>query len=131
MRPRIDLDQVRTGFSGKNGLWRSGAVGVHILGWVGYRSLQVIGVTHASEGRSEMTYGTTDVEIELRPTAAPLAADERARRIADPGFGRYFTDHMVTARWTADRGWHDAQLRPYGSFELDPATMALHYGQLI
>jgi branched-chain amino acid aminotransferase len=78
-----------------------------------------------------MTYGTTDVEIELRPAASPLAADERARRVADPGFGRYFTDHMVTARWSADRGWHDAQLRPYGSFELDPATMALHYGQLI
>jgi branched-chain amino acid aminotransferase len=78
-----------------------------------------------------MTYGTTDVEIEVRPTASPLAADERARRVADPGFGRYFTDHMVTVRWSAESGWHDAQLRPYGSFELDPATMALHYGQLI
>ena len=71
------------------------------------------------------------MEIDIRPTATPLPADERAKRLADPGFGRYFTDHMVTARWTAERGWHEAQLRPYGTIELDPAVMALHYGQLI
>ncbi len=77
-----------------------------------------------------MTHGATDLEIDLRPTT-PLPAAERARRLADPGFGRHFTDHMVTAKWTEDRGWHDAQLRPYGSFDIDPATMSLHYGQLI
>lgn len=51
--------------------------------------------------------------------------------VADPGFGQYFTDHMVTARWSRELGWRDAQLRAYGSIELDPATMSLHYGQLI
>ncbi len=51
--------------------------------------------------------------------------------MADPGFGQYFTDHMVTARWSRELGWCDAQLRAYGSIELDPATMSLHYGQLI
>jgi branched-chain amino acid aminotransferase len=38
---------------------------------------------------------------------------------------------MVTIAWTEGRGWHDAQLVPYGPLELDPATMALHYGQEI
>jgi branched-chain amino acid aminotransferase len=71
------------------------------------------------------------VGIALKPTSQPLAASERAARLADPGFGRYFTDHMVTARWSAGRGWHDAALRPYAPFEMDPATMVLHYGQSI
>ena len=38
---------------------------------------------------------------------------------------------MVTIEWTEGRGWHDAQLVPYGPLQLDPATMALHYGQEI
>jgi branched-chain amino acid aminotransferase len=69
--------------------------------------------------------------IELKPTAEPLAAAERQALLADPGFGRYFTDHMVTIKYTSGRGWHDAELRPYGPIELDPATAALHYGQEI
>lgn len=69
--------------------------------------------------------------IELKPTSEPLAAAERESLLADPGFGRYFTDHMVTVKYTSGQGWHDAQLRPYGPIELDPATAALHYGQEI
>jgi branched-chain amino acid aminotransferase len=38
---------------------------------------------------------------------------------------------MVTIRWTEGRGWHDAQLVPYGPLEIDPANMTLHYGQSI
>jgi branched-chain amino acid aminotransferase len=69
--------------------------------------------------------------IALKPTSSPLAQAEREAILADPGFGRKFTDHMVTAHWSADRGWHDAELVPYGPLSLDPATMALHYGQEI
>jgi branched-chain amino acid aminotransferase len=46
-----------------------------------------------------------------------------------PGFGQVFTDHMITARWSAERGWHDGALEPYGPFTLDPATSVFHYGQ--
>lgn len=69
--------------------------------------------------------------IELKPTTEPLPAAQRTAVLADPGFGRHFTDHMVSVKYTAGRGWHDAQLRPYGPIELDPATAALHYGQEI
>jgi branched-chain amino acid aminotransferase len=69
--------------------------------------------------------------IELKPTTEPLAAAQREALLADPGFGRYFTDHMVTVKYTSGQGWHDAELRPYGPIELDPATAALHYGQEI
>ncbi|HVQ17728.1 MAG TPA: branched-chain amino acid aminotransferase [Actinomycetes bacterium] len=69
--------------------------------------------------------------IALKPTTQPLPEAQRRTILADPGFGRFFTDHMVTIQWTEGRGWHDAQLVPYGPLELDPATMALHYGQEI
>ena len=69
------------------------------------------------------------VNIELKPTTEPLSGAERAAILADPKFGQYFTDHMVTVEYTAGRGWHSAQLRPYGPIELDPATSVLHYGQ--
>jgi branched-chain amino acid aminotransferase len=65
------------------------------------------------------------------PAPAPTPADRRAEIVAAPGFGRYFTDHMVTIRWTAAEGWHDAAVVPYGPLVLDPATMVLHYGQEI
>ena len=66
-----------------------------------------------------------------RPHPAPVAADERAARLVDPGFGRVFTDHMVTVRWTHDRGWCDAEVRPREPFQLDPASAVLHYAQEI
>jgi branched-chain amino acid aminotransferase len=69
--------------------------------------------------------------IALKPTTTPLPAEQRQQILRDPGFGRFFTDHMVTVEWTEGRGWHDAQLVPYGPLQLDPATMALHYGQEI
>ena len=71
------------------------------------------------------------MSIALKPTSQPTPVAERQAILADPGFGRHFTDHMVTARWTEGRGWHDVELVPYGPLSLDPATMSLHYGQEI
>ncbi len=71
------------------------------------------------------------IPFELKPTAAPLGDAERMQRIHAPGFGRIFTEHMVSIRWTEGRGWHDAQLVPYRTLDVDPAMMALHYGQSI
>jgi len=51
------------------------------------------------------------LKFSIRPNPAPVAADVRAGLLKDPGFGRVFTDHMVTIRWTQDAGWQDAQLR--------------------
>jgi branched-chain amino acid aminotransferase len=71
--------------------------------------------------------------IEFTRSLNPLAAtdDQRAALLADPGFGRVFTDHMVSIEWTPQSGWHDAQLRPYAPLSLDPATAVFHYGQSI
>ena len=65
------------------------------------------------------------------PSARPVSGDARAEALKDPGFGKVFTDHMVTIRWTLDRGWHDAQIRAREAIALDPAAAVLHYGQEI
>jgi branched-chain amino acid aminotransferase len=72
-----------------------------------------------------------EIAFALHPTSTPVPAAERDRLLAEPGFGRIFTDHMVTARWSPERQWHDGQLVPYGPIPLDPATSVLHYAQEI
>jgi branched-chain amino acid aminotransferase len=73
----------------------------------------------------------TTPTIELKPSSHPLPDAQREAILASPGFGRHFTDHMVTIRWTEGRGWHDAELVPYAPLSIDPANMTLHYAQTI
>ena len=61
----------------------------------------------------------------------PVDAADRAARLVDPGFGRVFTDHMVTIRYSDAKGWHDARVGPRAPLTLDPATAVLHYAQEI
>ncbi|MDQ6937565.1 MAG: branched-chain amino acid aminotransferase [Actinomycetota bacterium] len=68
------------------------------------------------------------IDVTLNPHPAPAA--ERTAILANPGFGRHFTDHLVRADY-ADGAWRPARVLPYQPLTLDPATMALHYGQLI
>lgn len=56
---------------------------------------------------------------------------ERDAILADPGFGKHFTDHMVDICWSALGGWHRPRVQPYGPLSLDPAAAVLHYGQEI
>jgi branched-chain amino acid aminotransferase len=67
----------------------------------------------------------------IEPTATPTDAQRLAEVMASPGFGKVFTDHMVSVGWTPEAGWHDARVRPYGPLLLDPATHIFHYGQSI
>ncbi len=68
-------------------------------------------------------------EVTRRPDPLPVA--ERDTILANPGFGKAFTDHMVLATWTQGVGWHDAHVRAYGPLSLDPAAAVLHYAQEI
>lgn len=72
---------------------------------------------------------TAAIRFSVNPAKTRVSAEERKRRLENPGFGRVFTEHMVVIDWDTERGWHDAALRPYGPIELDPATTFLHYAQ--
>jgi branched-chain amino acid aminotransferase len=61
----------------------------------------------------------------------PISESERVEKLANPGFGKYYTDHMVVAQWTEKDGWEEAELKPYAPISLDPAAMVFHYGQEI
>ena len=65
------------------------------------------------------------------PHPAPTADAVRAGLVADPGFGKIFSDHMVTIDWTEGQGWHSARLGPRQPIPLDPAASVLHYAQEI
>ena len=65
----------------------------------------------------------------LERTASPVAVAERAKLLADPGFGRVFTDHMAVVRYADGKGWHDARITARKPLTLDPAVAVLHYAQ--
>ncbi len=77
------------------------------------------------------TAADTSLSFTRHPHPAPLGVEQRAAVLADPGFGRAFTDHMVEIDYTEGRGWHDARVVPYGPIPLDPAAAVLHYAQEI
>jgi len=78
-----------------------------------------------------VSHAMTDATIEIRPSAHPATAEERAVRMTNPGFGRIFTDHMVVVPYKEGEGWGKGVLKAYGPLEMDPAASVLHYGQAI
>ncbi len=67
----------------------------------------------------------------FEPNPTPVAIEDRARQLVDPGFGRVFTDHMAIVEYTEGQGWHDARIAARGSVTMDPASSVLHYAQEI
>ncbi len=45
------------------------------------------------------------------------------------GFGKIFTDHMLTMKYDIENGWHDMKIEPFADFTFSPASLVLHYGQ--
>ncbi|OBJ01717.1 branched-chain amino acid aminotransferase [Mycobacterium alsense] len=74
-----------------------------------------------------MTSGS--LEFTVARTSNPATDAQRESILAEPGFGKYFTDHMVSIDYTDGKGWHDARVVPYGPIELDPSALVLHYAQ--
>jgi branched-chain amino acid aminotransferase len=71
------------------------------------------------------------LEFARAPHPAPTAPGARDAALADPGFGKVFSDHMVSIDWTEGTGWHNARVGPREKLSLDPATAVLHYAQEI
>ena len=50
--------------------------------------------------------------LSVQRSTNPVSDADRAAILASPGFGRYFTDHMVKIDWTADAGWKFWRVAP-------------------
>lgn len=46
-------------------------------------------------------------------------------------FGTVFTDHMFMMDYSEEDGWFNPRIVPYQPITLDPATIVLHYGQMV
>ena len=69
--------------------------------------------------------------FDLRRNPTPASEERRAAIHANPGFGVFFTDHMLRAVWTKEGGWHDGRVVPYGPISMMPSAAVLHYAQEI
>ena len=83
----------------------------------------------APSGTGSMS--TADSLFTLEPNQAPVAPEERAKLLVDPGFGKVFTDHMAIAQYDEGIGWHDAKITARRTIDMNPASSVLHYAQEI
>jgi branched-chain amino acid aminotransferase len=75
--------------------------------------------------------GSEAMSFAFEPSATPVDPAVRTELLADPGFGRVFTDHMAVIKYDEARGWHDAKITARKPLLLDPAAAVLHYAQEI
>ena len=64
------------------------------------------------------------MDIQITKTATPGVMPSEDKL----GFGKVFTDHMFIMDYSADKGWHDARIVPFGRISLHPSSTVLHYG---
>ena len=74
---------------------------------------------------------TRNLMWQVLPNGDALPVAERDVILAEPGFGKHFSDHMIDICWSEKGGWHRPRVQPYGAISLDPAAAVLHYGQEI
>jgi branched-chain amino acid aminotransferase len=70
------------------------------------------------------------MEIKVIP-AKPEQLKEKPKDESKLGFGDIYSDHMFLLDYVEGKGWFDARIVPFGDLHINPAAMALHYGQLI
>ncbi len=72
---------------------------------------------------------TKELEVTLHKASTDLMKPKPDQN--NLGFGQFFTDHMFMMQWNRQQGWHNACIKPYQPFTLEPAAMVFHYGQAI
>ncbi len=59
----------------------------------------------------------------------PGSRKEKPENEGELGFGDIFSDHMFIMDYKEGKGWYDPRIVPYQDIKLDPAAIAIHYGQ--
>jgi len=66
--------------------------------------------------------GAVDLKFEIHPTAHATSVNDRVAKLADPGFGRVFTDHMSIVRYNQARAGMTRGSNPAPISPLDPVA---------
>ncbi|NKC17109.1 MAG: branched-chain amino acid aminotransferase [Gammaproteobacteria bacterium] len=64
-------------------------------------------------------------------TIAQAACRPKPTDESQLGFGKIYSDHMFTMRWTPETGWVEPRVRLFENLSLSPAALVLHYGQTV
>ena len=51
--------------------------------------------------------------------------------LSNLSFGENFTSHMFSQSYSSEKGWYNAKIGSFESFDLPPSTTVFHYGQEI
>lgn len=74
----------------------------------------------------------SSLEIPIKPTTSSKL---EVTDFTDLEFGKYVSDHMFLCDYDAGHplnpGWQNPQILPYQDLQLDPSSLALHYGQTV
>ena len=70
------------------------------------------------------------MEIKLT-RAKPEQLKQKPNDESKLSFGDIFTDHMFLMDYEAGKEWFNPRIQPFGNLSIDPAAMAIHYGQEI
>lgn len=84
-----------------------------------------------SRKAAPLMQSSTPVTFVRTRTAHPATETAREAVLANPGFGKYYSDHMVAIDWDVEHDWHGARVTPYAPLTLDPASLVLHYAQVV
>lgn len=87
--------------------------------------------TPEANPQTQKAQQSSQVEFTVTRNENPATDEKIAEILSAPGFGKYFTDHMVAIDWNAEEGWHNARVEPYQQIQMDPASSVFHYGQAI
>lgn len=68
-----------------------------------------------------------DIQFKLKPNSKRRI--EQFCPTTTLPFGVERTDHMVLMQYSPERGWHNAQIVPYGPLSIMPGATCLNYGQ--
>lgn len=80
---------------------------------------------------ADNTNGIEPLSFAFEQNADAVDRAARAQLLADPGFGKVFTDHMAIVKYNDVLGWHDAKITARKPLLIDPAAAVLHYAQEI
>ncbi|WP_405161495.1 branched-chain amino acid aminotransferase [Nocardia sp. NBC_01499] len=73
-------------------------------------------------------------DLWTRDMLAPVGRlpTEQVRQLSESAdFGTTVTEHMVMLNWSAEQGWHDGIVCPFGDLTINPVMSGLHNGQVV
>ena len=69
------------------------------------------------------------MKVKLRK-AGPNELKNPPHSMSGVVFGTQFSDHMFSMEWEDGKGWHNAEIKPYGPLLMEPSSIVLHYAQM-